>query len=406
MARKLLILNERDLRHPWAGGAEMHIAETGARLARRGYAPTLLCTRFPGAAAEEMQDGVRVRRFGNRLTYYLQLPVVVRRELQTPGTVIIEHLNKVPFCTPLYTRAPLLLVSHHLFGRTAFRQAALPIASVVYAAEKLIPVMYRRHQFVAVSPSTCDDLVSRGVPAAAITVIPNGVDHTRYHDRGAVPDAPPTLLVLGRVEFYKRLDLVLQALQQVRPVLPEIRLFVVGDGAARAQLARQARELGVAEHVTFTGFVSEEEKLTYIRRAHAVVNTSEKEGWGLTVLEANACGVPAIASDVPGLRDAVRDGETGVLVPYGNVAELSTAIVRVLQDDTYRRRLSAGARAWAQRFTWDAVVDDLAAVIESTADGRRISQVAPWFQGRGRTAPARPATGQLGETHPQRGGVA
>src|SRR6266852_2950642 len=135
MARKLLILNERDQYHPWAGGAELHITETAKRLVRLGYAPTLLCTRFRGAAAEDVQDGIRVSRFGNRLTYYLRLPWVVRRELLTPGTVLIEHLNKLPFCTPLYTRAPLLLVTHHLFGRTAFQQVSFPVACVVYAAE-------------------------------------------------------------------------------------------------------------------------------------------------------------------------------------------------------------------------------------------------------------------------------
>jgi glycosyltransferase involved in cell wall biosynthesis len=403
MARKLLILNERDLRHPSAGGSELHIAETGTRLARRGYAPTLLCTRFPGAAAEEMQDGVRVVRFGNRLTYYLRLPAVVRRELRVPGTLIIEHLNKLPFCTPLYSRAPLLLMAHHLFGRTAFRQVALPVAAVVYAAEKLIPLVYRRRRFVAVSPSTRDDLVARGVPAASITVIPNGMDHTRYHDRGAVADHRPTLLVLGRLEFYKRVDLVLQALQRLIPILPEVQLLVVGDGTARGRLERRAAELGVAAHVTFTGFLPEADKLACMRRAHAVVNTSEKEGWGLTVLEANACGLPAIASAVPGLRDAVRDGETGVLVPHGDVARLSAALLRVLQDDAYRRRLSAGARAWAQRFTWDAVVEDIAAVIEATVAAGGVPHLAPWFAEHA-TAESPPAAGAPAAATPPRDG--
>ena len=237
MARKLLILNERDLHHPWAGGSELHIAETGTRLARLGYEPTLLCTRFSGAAAEEMQDGLRVRRFGNRFTYYLQLPSMVRRALRAPGTVIIEHLNKVPFCTPLYTAAPLLLMTHHLFGRTAFWQVPFPIACAVNAAETgEHPRVYRGRQFVAVSPSTRDDLIARGVLAGAIVVIPNGVDHARYHDQGHLADRRPTILVLGRVEPYKRLDIVLEAVQGLVAGLPEIQLFVVGDGAARHRL--------------------------------------------------------------------------------------------------------------------------------------------------------------------------
>jgi glycosyltransferase involved in cell wall biosynthesis len=365
MGRQLLILNERDRRHPWAGGAELHIAETGRCFARRGYEPVLLCTRFPGAAREEMQDGLRVRRFGNRVTYYLMLPFAVRQAARTPGTVIIEHLNKLPFCTPLYSRVPVLPLAHHLFGRTAFHQVSVPVACMVYVAEKVIPLVYRDCTFVAVSPSTRDDLVARGVAQERIRVIPNGLDHTHYHDRGRVLDARPTLLVLGRVEFYKRIDLVLQAVQRLVAQIPDVQLLVVGDGRARAALERRAVELRIREHVTFTGFVTEAEKVAHIRRAHVVVTTSEKEGWGLTVLEANACGLPAIASDVPGLRDAVRDGDTGVLVPHGDVARLTDALGRLLHDRTYQQRLSAGARRWAAEFSWENSAAEIADVIEA-----------------------------------------
>ena len=111
------------------------------------------------------------------------------------------------------------------------------------------------------------------------------------------------------------------------------------------------------------------------------MNTSEKEGWGLTVLEANACGLPAIASDVPGLRDAVRDGEWCPGACMGDVNRLRAVLLRILQDDAYLRRLSAGARAWAQRFTWDAVVANLAEVIEAVAAGR-VPRVDQWFDAR------------------------
>src|SRR5262245_55710616 len=180
MGRKLVILNERDLRHPWAGGAELNIAETAKHFVRCGYEPVLLCSRFKGAAAEDVQDGMRVRRFGNRLTYYLMLPFVLRQEARTPGAVIIEHLNKVPFYTPLYMHVPMVAVAHHLFGWTAFQQVAFPIAAAVVASERLIPRLYRARPIIAVSPSTRDDLIARGMPADHIVVIPNGLDHDRY----------------------------------------------------------------------------------------------------------------------------------------------------------------------------------------------------------------------------------
>lgn len=368
MGRKLLILNERDLKHPWAGGAELHIHQMARCFVAAGYRPVLLCTKHPRGAAEEVNEhGLRIRRFGNRLTYYLWLPSMVREEAQTPGTVILEHLNKIPFCTPLYTRAPVVLVTHHLFGSTAFSQAPFPVAALVYASERLIPYVYRNRPFIAVSPSTRDDLIRRGIPAARIRVIPNGLDHSLYGSAGRQPSECPTILVLGRVEFYKRIDFVLEALVQVRRHLPAARVLVVGEGRARDRLEKLRDQLGLHGAVEFTGFVPDGEKVALIRSAHVVANTSEKEGWGLTVLEANACGVPAVASDVPGLRDAVRHGETGLLVPHGNVEELARALLEVLQNHDLRERLGRGAVAWAQSFSWEKAAEETLSLVESAA---------------------------------------
>ncbi len=391
--RKLLILNERDLAHPWAGGAEVHIMEIARRAVAAGYRPTLLCTRVRGAAAETVQDGVRIRRAGNRFSYYAMLPLLVRREIAEPGTVIIEHLNKIPFCTPLYARVPMIAVAHHLFGWTAFQQVSFPVAAAVVASERLIPPLYHG-PIVAVSPSTRADLIARGVAADQIGIIPNGVDHARYVPAER-PVNTPTLLVVARIEPYKRIDLILRALQTLIPRIPEIRLLVVGAGSALEPLRQQAAQLRIAEHVTFTGFVDEPTKVRWMQQAALVVNASEKEGWGLTVLEANACGVPAVASDVPGLRDAVVPGETGVLVPHGDVVQLSEAIRRLLTADDERHRLAVGARTWSLRFSWDESTRELLALIEATCAGARwralLPTLGPWASPTvAPTAPAAP----------------
>lgn len=374
MGRPLLILNERDLSHPWAGGAELHIVKMAKCFVQRGYQPTLLCTHREGAAFEEVTpDGLRVVRCGNRLTYYLALPRLVRREARRAGTVILEHLNKIPFCTPLYVENPVVLVTHHLFGCTAFRQVAPPVAATVVALERLIPYVYRGRPFIAVSPSTRDDLIARGVAPESIRVIPNGLDHELYHARERCPAERPTVLVLGRLEFYKRIDLVLRAVAELREAIPSVRLVIVGDGRARASLERLASEFGIRDRTIFTGFVSDRDKVAHIRQCHVVVNTSEKEGWGLTVLEANACGLPAVASDVPGLRDAVRHGETGFLVPHGRVAELATAIRQLLLDSQLRERLAAAAVRWAAQFSWDKAAADTLEIVEAEAAARGCS---------------------------------
>ncbi len=377
--RHLLILNERDLRHPLAGGAEVNLFQVGRRLVAAGYRATLICTRFAGAAAEEAIDGIRVVRVGNRLTYYLQLPARVRREI-SDDTVIVEHLCKLPFCTPLYAGVPTVPVTHHLFGRTAFWQVPFLVASVVVAAERLIPPLYRKCHFIAVSPSTKHDLIERGLAAEHIRVIPNGVDCDWYTVPPPRIGAAPTLLAMGRVEPYKRIELIVQAIGRLRQRIPEVRLIVVGGGTGLEGVRAEVRRLGLQAQVTCTGAVSEQEKLQYLQTSDVMLNASEKEGWGLTVLEAAACGVPSVVSDVPGLRDAVRHDRTGLLVPHGDVEALAEAAAELLRDVNRRRRLGRAARAWAERFSWDAVAEATAQHIEEAAGhppaGRRIA----WFE--------------------------
>ena len=112
-----------------------------------------------------------------------------------------------------------------------------------------------------------------------------------------------------------------------------------------------------------------EKKVDWMRRSHIIVNPSPKEGWGLTNIEANACGTPAVASDADGLRDSVSDGETGLLFPYGNHTILAEQIVRILSDDELRERLTKSAVSWAQKFTWDVCAHNTMEVVEEIFSG-------------------------------------
>src|SRR5439155_709272 len=203
-----------------------------------------------------------------------------------------------------------------LFGTTAFAEASWPIATVVWAAERLIPRVYRRAAFHAISDSTRDDLVRRGILRERIEVIYPGVDAAWYSPDPATPRADdPTFLYVGRLKRYKGVETAVQALGLARQARPDVTLEIAGQGDDRARLERLVRALGLGAAVRFLGFVPEEEKRRLLRRAWAVVFPSPKEGWGISNVEAAACGTPAIASDSPGLRESVRHGETGFLVP-------------------------------------------------------------------------------------------
>jgi glycosyltransferase involved in cell wall biosynthesis len=215
-----------------------------------------------------------------------------------------------------------------------------------------------------VSESTKEDFVKRGIPRRNIDIVYNAVDHSRYRPSSEPKPSEPIVGYVGRIKRYKRIDYLLQAMKIVLGRTPNARLRVAGSGDHLETLVALAKRLEIEDRIEFMGFVSEDEKIEMLRQAHVVANPSSKEGWGVTVIEANACGTPVIASDVPGLRDAVVDGRTGFLVPYGDVDALAGRICEVLEDGALRRQLTDQAVDWAKRFSWDESADAILRVIE------------------------------------------
>ena len=352
--RSLLAINFRDPAHPEAGGAELHLAHILREAVRRGWRVTWLAGGFPGAPPESEFDGMRIVRRGDWWNFNLVVPGVLRRDFAAPAPdLIVEDINKVPCFTPWWTSAPVAVIVPHLFGTTALREAPLPVALYVMATEALIPSVYRGARVVAISESTRDDLVARGIEAARVSVVHCGLDHDTYRpDPAVAKSAHPTVVFVGRLRRYKGVDWVMRAFPAVRARSPEARLLVIGDGPFEAPLRRAAERLGVAAAVDFLGFLPSAQKVRRLQEAWVVVQPSPKEGWGLTVIEAGACGTAVVAADSPGLRDSVRRDETGLLVPYGEDAALARAITRVLEDRPLRERLAAAGVRRAATFSW------------------------------------------------------
>lgn len=360
------MLNWQDRLNPRAGGAEIHLHEVFGRLARWGHRITLLVSGWPGCARREMVDGMDVHRVGSRYTFSLAAPWYYRRHLRGFGfDAMIEDLNKVPLFTPLWGREPLVLLVHHLFGGTAFAEASPPFAAATWLLERPLGLLYRRVPVQAVSRSTVEDLARRGLDPARMRVIPNGVDLEFYTPDPAVPRfEQPTILYLGRLKRYKRVDLILRAVARLRAGGLSPRVIIAGKGDHAPALRALCDKLGLADIVEMPGFVTEEEKRTLFRRAWVHVLTSPKEGWGITNLEAAACGTPTVASDSPGLRDSVSPGESGFLVPHGDVDALAERLRALLTDPGLRDRLGRSARAFAERFSWDRAARDTEAHLQ------------------------------------------
>lgn len=370
----ICVFNWLDRANPLAGGAELHLHETFSRLAAAGHAVTVISSGWGGGEpTKTVLDGMTVIRTGRRLSYPLGVRSAYARARRTgPFDVVVEDLNKVPLFTPMWIDRPLVLLVHHLFGETAFSEAALPIAAATWLLERPIGRVYRGIPAISVSESTRADLAVRGLNPDDIEVIHNGVDLERFSPAGQRSETP-TLLYLGRLKRYKRIEVILEALARLKARGHEVVFEIAGTGDHRKALEARVRALDLTQSVRFLGYVSEEEKVAAFRRSWVHVLMSEKEGWGLTNVEAAACGTATVAANAPGLRDSVKDGETGVLVDGEDPERLAKALQTFVASKETTEAFGRRAAAFARTLTWDrsaeAVLRRLARASEGDAGG-------------------------------------
>lgn len=349
---RILVLNWQDHENPQAGGAELHLREIFRRIVSRGHQVDLLCSSWPGAAARMKLDGIDVHRIGTRHTYPFLARGYYSGKLARNGyDCIVEDINKIPLYSGSWGAKKLVALVHHLFGATVFREAPIPLGVAVWLAEQPLGPLYRGVPFQAVSESTADDLVSRGIPRRSIRVIYNGVDSERLTPDRAERSREPLFVYLGRLKKYKRVDIVIRAFAELD--VGNARLEIAGTGDYRASLERLVESLGLTGQVKFLGFVPEEDKVHLLRRAWATALASPKEGWGISNLESAACGTPVIAANSAGVRESVVDGETGVLVPPDDEHAMAAAMRKLVDKPALIDELGAGGRRFAERFTWD-----------------------------------------------------
>ncbi|MBL8997771.1 MAG: glycosyltransferase family 4 protein [Gemmatimonadales bacterium] len=349
---KLLAVNWQDIDNPLGGGAETHLHEILDRLAAWGHEVVLLCGGWAGCPSRAERNGVEIHRVGTRQTFAFHARRYWERELRGRGfDVLYEDINKVPLYTTRWGARRVVAVVPHLFGGAAFQELNPILATAVWLAERPLPRMYRDVPFQAISESTADDLVARGLRRDQVVVIPPGVSFDHYTPDPAARAPHPTFAYLGRLKKYKGVDLVIRAFARVRH--PEAVLEIAGAGDHRPALEALVASLDLGARVRFLGFVSEAEKLALLRRSWAVALASPKEGWGLTNVEAEACGTPVVASDSPGIRESVRRGETGFLTPHGDIPAMAEALDRLAASPALVASMGRQARAFAETFTWD-----------------------------------------------------
>jgi len=365
---KILIINWRDAKHPRAGGADFRLQQVYAPLAKQGHKIILYSCAFPGCEPQDNIDGIEVHRLGNDVTFSFLCMMRLRGWVQQhQPDVVVEDLNKLPFYSPLVYKGPLVIQMHHLWRTSIFRETIFPLALFIWLSEEMIRVVYRKCRFSVVSESTKTELVEMGIPDSRIEVIYNGADLSSYKPSGEVKQ--PFLLWVGRIQQYKGVLDACQVLEKLQVDLPDLRLVIVGDGPFMPKLRQYISEHGLQDKVQLTGFIGEKEKIELFQQAAVHLQSSYKEGWGLSVIEANACGCPVVANNATGLRDSVVDGESGLLYDYCDIDQASRKVKAVLTDKELQARLIDHGFRRAAEFSWERnsreMIEYLERIVES-----------------------------------------
>ena len=367
---RVAVVNWRDPWHPSAGGAEQYAWQMAVGLVTRGARVWYLTARAPGQSRRECRDGVEVLRTGSRLSVYpraLGWLAAHRRSFDA----VIDCQNGIPFFTPwvLPRRVRVVCVMHHVHDA----QFGVHFSPVMAALGRFLegPVArrtYRRHACVAVSRSTVTAMRERLRWTGPIYVIPNGLAADCFEQRDSLPQEEATVLTwVGRLVAHKRVERVLDVAERLRD---RAVVEVIGRGPAATTLAAEIDARGLSDHVRPRGFLPDADKRAAVAGSLLHLNTSQGEGWGLCVLEAAALGVPTVAYDVDGLRDAVRDGETGWLVRADQrIEDVTEHAVKELSDPARRAEMAAACRRWAGQFDWDSSAGQMMALIVDAVQG-------------------------------------
>ncbi|MBN2683924.1 MAG: glycosyltransferase family 4 protein [Pontiellaceae bacterium] len=349
---KILVVNWRDAKHPRAGGADFRLQHVYAPLTRLGHEVILYCCAFPGCEAGDHIDGIEVHRLGNDVTFSFLCMLKLRSWVNKhQPDVVVEDFNKLPFYSPLVYKGPLVIQMHHLWRKSIFREASFPVAFLVWLSEEMIRLVYRKCRFSVVSESTKRELEEMGVAPERIKTIYNGADLSSYQPIEG--DKEPYMIWVGRIQKYKGVLDACEVLERLLSDFPDLKLVIVGDGPFKSRVEDYIARKGLQEQVRLTGFISEEEKINLLQRAAVHLQSSYKEGWGLSVIEANACGCPVVANNTTGLCDSVVDGESGLLYDYCNLDAAADKVKSILSDFGLQARLIENGRRRAAEFSWE-----------------------------------------------------
>lgn len=370
---RILWFSWKDRSHPLAGGAEFVAHELAKRLVKDGHAVTFITSAFAGCAPEEVRDGYRIVRVGNRYSVYwhayrfYKKNIQEKKEKQNKYDLILEEINTIPFFTSYYVREKNILLMHQFARQIWFYQMFFPLSLIGFLLEPIYLWLLRKNNVITVSKSTRSDLIHYGFKPNNIHLISEGIEMQPLRDIASIQKyETPTLLSLGAVRPMKRTLHIVKAFEIAKQKIPALKLIIAGDasGAYGEKVRAYIKHSPFSASIRLLGKVDATQRLALLRRSHAIAVTSVREGWGLIVTEAASQGTPAVVYNVHGLRDSVRDGVTGYVTPHNTPQALADTLVTLLNDQKQYDTLRTNAWQWSHEVTFEKSYENLMHILK------------------------------------------
>lgn len=368
------ILMASDYFYPFLlGGGERQMYEIAKRLARK-HEIHIITRRLGDLSSYELVEGIHIHR-----VFVPSKDVTLESPLNGSFFMLsswIESLRLGDFdvyapqqffpIPPLWLSQkirgkPIVATIHDVYRDMWVRRDGFRAQLMSVFERILLKLHYSR--IITVSNSTKEKLTSSGIPSQKIDVIYNGINVGEYDKVKAKKSPKPRIIFTGRLVGYKNVDDLIRAFSKLST---EAELYIVGEGPERGKLQRLSRKLGIQDKVTFTGFISEEEKIKLLKSSHALVLPSSTEGFGISVIEAMAAKTPVIVSNISALKEVVGDGEVGLVFELKNAEDLTDKLDHLLSDKNMQRKLSQkGYKLVREKFNWDKIASNVEKILQT-----------------------------------------
>lgn len=361
----VLVLNKRDWEHPRSGGAEKNMYELFSRLAGRGHNITVLTSGYPGCKKKTTVDGMQMRRIGSGFSLPQPLDTLLAyfvvtayfHYYQFTRNVDVVYYSHSPLPWLLLTPHPTVAIYHHIALDSIFETHSFPFSYLGYLAYRIGIYLEKGSTTICVSNSTAEVLRAYGHDPSHIEIVRNGINIDKFDYKPLQnTSSGPKLLYLGGLDGYKgadRLPAIHETVERLRD--EQVQLNIAGREGDKSDVVE--RYCNNTQSAVFHGFISEEKKISLLEDAWLLVVPSRVEGWGMVVIEANACGTPAVGADIGGLQESIRHTETGILSDASDISEFSRSISALLDSPEDIQKMGANGRAWAEKHSWTEAAD-------------------------------------------------